>query len=229
MAVAAAPRVVAKKRDRAVPDDAVIYREYAHQVMTKGEWGAYSRTARICKVSQPHVTRVVARHEAKKKPEDLPYEPAPGEVEYQQTREALASQLQQEELLCQLLAQEVQPATPHLTSTPRSIELQPEPEIQQTELHAGTVDYDPFFNRLPSREYQNRVYQVRVLFGVVVVLLLMTMLVGSKSFGLFLALFPEVMGSLWVTLQLRRLLYLRPSQCTRQGTNKRNKHINENG
>ena len=209
MAVAAAPRVVAKKRDRAVPDDAVIYREYAHQVMTKGEWGAYSRTARICKVSQPHVTRVVARHEATKQPEDLAYEPAPGEVEYANEREILSSKFEQEQFLRQLLEEQIQPLEVPVTSTPNSIELQLEPEFQQPEREIVTVEYDPFFNRPASREQENMLFEVRLLFAMVFVLTLMTMLVGLKSIELFLLLFPEMIGLWSMMIQMRRLLYLR--------------------
>src|SRR5688572_23821327 len=103
MAAAAAPR---PRTMRAVPDDALIYREYVHQV-SAGEWGAKSRTARICKVSPQHVINVIERHAPKPVEKPLEYQPAPGEVEYGQTREEVAAELATEALLRQLLEPEV--------------------------------------------------------------------------------------------------------------------------
>ena len=80
--MAAAPRTEPKPRKQVVLADTLIFREYAHQVMSKGEWGAYPRTARLCKVSHEHVHKVVARHQPKKIDDSLAYKPAPYEVEY---------------------------------------------------------------------------------------------------------------------------------------------------
>ncbi len=219
--MAAAPRTEAKLRKRLVPDDALIYREYAHQVMSKGEWGAYSRTARLCHVSHEHVRKVVARHRPQK-PDNLPsYEPAPGEVEYVQFCEAHAKQIAAQkdehhatlqsdaEFLCQLMEEELPTPDNKITSTPSSIASATPPESATGERTVHFTEYSIISNAGVSRKRQNRRIGFWYLAALTIVVTVAVILVAQKSLLLSLMMFVPVMGMWWVTLEFRRVVYLR--------------------
>ena len=219
--MAAAPRIEANPRKRSIPDDALIYREYAHQLMSKGEWGAYSRTARLCKVSHEHVRKVVARHRPQKVDDSLAYQPAPGEEEQVQSHEVQTAENSAEaalesatlqgdaDLLRQLLEEELPRPGFEITSTPSSI-------APATSLESATDERAVHFTEYPviriasvSQERQNQRIAFYLLLAFTCVMTAVMILVAKKSMLLPLLLFPEVMGMWWVTLEFRRVVYLR--------------------
>ncbi len=214
MAAATAPRL--KKRQ--LPDDALIYREYAHQVMSKGAWGAYSRTARICKVSHEHVRKVVARHLPPPSDDPVAYVPAPGEVEYRQfcaTQPALSAPdqpapLQSDaEFLQELLSEELPTPEAEITSTPSSIASAIPLESATDERAVHFIEYSVIRIAGVSREHQNQRIAYYLLLAFTCVMTAVMIVVAKKSLLLPLLLFPEVIGMWWVILDFRRVVYLR--------------------
>jgi hypothetical protein len=207
--MAAAPiQTAQKKRPRPVPDDALVYREYAHQVMQGGEWGAFSRTARICKVSHQHVRNVVERHTAKPSRNDavlrdtsLEYEPAPGELEFAKERDADA-------LLRQLLIHEIETEQVPVTSPPNPIANEPAEEFATFERSVPQIASDLFANAIHIDRTGENLRMAKWLMGVLCVgVTTICILVAQKSLGLSLALFPEVLGMWWVLGQAKKVVY----------------------
>jgi len=206
--MAAAPRIQAPTRlkKRAVPDDALVYREYAHQVMSGGEWGAYSRTGRVCKVSHEHVRKVVVRHGPKKvePKKELAYQPAPGEIEYHAARTSLASH----DFLCQLLTEEVALEARPITSTPSLPAIASDCMFASLEPERALPAYDLFCNRTCiDRRRENHRTSVWLLSFFILTITILTILLAQKSLGLSLALLPEVLGLWWILLEYRRVVY----------------------
>ena len=216
--MAAAPRTTEQPRrlkKREVPDDVLVYREYAHQVMAAGRRGAYARTGRLFNCSDQHVANVVKRHEAShlvtsrhvEKPE-LAYEPAPGEVESAKAREDNAKITANEDLLRQLLEEEMPTEGEPVMFLSSSLPTPTEAPLPTPELVAPI--YDIFANRQHvDHRWKNQRISMLLLLGMVLVITGIMILVAKKSLGLSLALLPEVMGMWWVILQYRRVVYLR--------------------
>ncbi len=197
MATAAAPRQLVK---RPIPDDGVVYREYAHQIMAKGEYGAYSRTARVCGVSHVHVRNVVERVAPKKvevtpEVEELAYQPAPGQEEHEN-----------EILLRQLLGTELVTTPIEITSTPSVVVTETTPEVVTIEPDYLAIPYS-FNSNGPDRTYCNQRYELRLYAIITLLLTIIDVLVGYKALGLTLLLLPGVLGMWWVVAQMNRLLY----------------------
>ena len=206
--MAAAP-TTKPTRGRVIPDEAVIHREYSHQVMSGGKRGALARTARICKVSDQHVANVIKRYEASRNLAQLPehsldYEPAPGELEYANVRKAIAN----EAFLRQLLDEEMPTPAPPVTSTLSATPTPTEAPLLTIEPEPLRVAYDPFANRPPSTEHRNHVIQVYLFALVTIIVTSLVILVAKKSLGLSLTLLPEALVMWWVTSHLRRVVYL---------------------
>ncbi len=217
--MAAAPRIKAHPRKRVVPDDALIYREYAHQLMSKGAWGAYSRTARICRVSHEHVRKVVARHLPPPSDDAVAYVPAPGEVKYRQFCATQPAPIAPEqpslpqsdaEFLQTLLSEELPTPQAEITSTPRSIAPATKAESATVERSVHFIEYSIICNAGSDRERENRRIGFWYLLSITLVVTLLMILLARKTLLLPLLLFPEVMGMWWVILQFRRVvIYLR--------------------
>jgi len=177
--------------------------------MSGGEWGSYSRTARICKVSHQHIRNVVERHGPKfsrndAKLQELAYEPAPGEVEYHHALTTLAT----EDFLRQLLTEQVATEPEPITSTSSSIAIATVPEIATPEPKDVLPAYDIFANRVCNdRRQANRRTTMVFLATLASMLTLMVLMVAQKSLGLSLLLLPEVLGMWWVVMQVRRVVY----------------------
>ncbi len=205
--MAAAPRIEANSRKRTLPDDALIYREYVHQVMKQGERGAKARTAAVCRVSHTHVANVIARYGPQPKDESTSYDPAPGEVEYMQNCAISAAQIADDCSLCQLIEEPIETPAAEVMATPSSNETETPLPIETPEREELVVAYQLLRNGV-DRTRENQKLSLYLILGAVILFTALDIVIAQKSLLLALILLPEVMGMWWVILQYRRVVYL---------------------
>ncbi len=205
-----------RRGKKELPCDEVIYREYAHQVMSCGERGAYARTAKAFNnlFTDQHASNAVKRHLARQpKPVGVEYVPAPGEAELAKERErvatelALATEHANEHLLRQLLEQETPTERQEVYVEASSGVLPMEKERTLVEPEEATIPYDLFANKVViDRRRENQVIELRIYVGVTGAISLGLLAIASVAPLLSLAMLLPTLGMWWCVIGLRRLL-----------------------